>query len=166
MFCTNCGRPLADGEICECQKQKAPDINITPISPIAEPVNIESAPVIEPVMNEAVQQADATLNAAAAEADAVINNTPQADPIQEAIAKAQAEQAQAQAAATASAAAAMAQNADSRANQYYQQYAPQNQAPQQTNAQYSQPQGAPYGQYQQNAQQAPYGQYQTALLHG
>ena len=110
MFCSNCGRPLQDGEICECQKQG----NTT----------------------EAAQQADNTLKEAAAQADAVIAGAAQApiDPIKARIEQEQAAQAQ-----------AAAQNANNRANQYYQQYAPQNQQPAQ-NTQYGIPNQAQYSQ--------------------
>lgn len=128
MFCSNCGRPLQDGEICECQKQG----NTT----------------------EAAQQADNTLKEAAAQADAVIAGAAQApiDPIKARIEQEQAAQAQ-----------AAAQNANNRANQYYQQYAPQNQQPAQ-NTQYGIPNQAQYS--QPNAQsnfggQPGYGQQGT-----
>lgn len=197
MYCTNCGKLLQDGEICDCQKQNAPaiqpQVDISPIAeaptiestvaPIADVAPIEAAPIMDASFNEAVAKADATIANAGAAADATINGTAQAvndaatvesqpavDPIKARIEQQQAENAQAQAAAAAAAAHAQAmaaaQNTNNRANQYYQQYAPQNQAqnaPQgvqfnnQPQAQYSQ---APQGQFNQYGQpQAPQGQY-------
>ena len=211
MYCTNCGKLLQDGEICDCQKQNAPieqpQVDITPIAeaptiestvaPIADVAPIEAAPIIDASFNEAVAKADATIANAGATADATINGTAQAvndastvesqpavDPIKARIEQQQAENAQAQAAAAAAAAhaqaVASAQNADNRANQYYQQYAPQNQTqatpqgvqfnnqPQGQFNQYGQPQAtqgqfgqaAPQGQFNQYSQaQAPQGQF-------
>lgn len=168
MYCTNCGKLLQDGEICDCQKQTIAQTQVN-ISPIAEAAPIEStvtpimdvapieaatpvsetAPVADASFNQAVAQADATIANAAAAADATINGTPNTtepfvDPIKARIAQQQAEDARAQAAAAAAAAhagaMAAAQNANNRANQYYQQYAPQGQPPQ------GQPPQGQYGQ--------------------
>ena len=190
MFCTNCGKPLKDGEICDCQKQTSvqPQVEISPIAeaapiestvtPIMDVAPINAAPTADASFDQAVAQADATIANAAAAADATINGTqqapvnnpapaaePQIDPIKARIAQQEAENAQAQAAAAAAAAhagaMAAAQNANNRANQYYQQYVPQ-----------QAPAGQPQGQFAQNIpqggqfNQAPNGQFAQNMPQG
>lgn len=190
MFCTNCGKPLKDGEICDCQKQTSvqPQVEISPIAeaapiestvtPIMDVAPINATPTADASFDQAVAQADATIANAAAAADATINGTqqapvnnpapaaePQIDPIKARIAQQEAENAQAQAAAAAAAAhagaMAAAQNANNRANQYYQQYVPQ-----------QAPAGQPQGQIAQNIpqggqfNQAPNGQFAQNMPQG
>jgi len=53
-FCTKCGRPLQDGEVCMCQPAAQP--NVTPVTPVqVPPVQAASVPVQAAVINPPMQ---------------------------------------------------------------------------------------------------------------
>ena len=132
MFCTNCGRLLKDGEICECQKQES-----------------------------TVANADAVIENAAAQADATINSAPQAQ-FNSSYSDSDETVLLGSVSGAASAGLGAAQATSDRANQYFQQYSPQNesQAPsgQTLDGQFTQPQGAQFSQGSINQGQAQFGQ--------
>ena len=128
MFCSNCGRPLIDGEICECQKQ---------------------AKEADATLNAAAAQADAVINNTP---QATV------DPIKARIEKESAEQAARAAAAQAAAtqAAQNANNRANQYYQQYTPQNQPGMPSQSPNGQYGIPNQAQYA--QANAQQPMYGQ--------